>query len=769
MSLVDETSNLSRGAGSTETGTTQTTNTIDDATPPITSPIRPPNVQPPTSAVYAPVPTRHQIDASVGRAKLISRLVTPTSDLSAITKNFGSDSLTAGNTTSFNFDSLNQSEIPRTLYLDKKGDFASIFSDTNKAVPNTYNLDNNPTPIQNIPKEGDGFTNYGIVPNRYGYTFLPQYSQESQYPTIRPILSSNSRLVSLHERGRGINFGFGFTRRGMGLDEYYAQVFDNNGVFGIRNDNLNADDQPYIIRGIGERWEDTSEFTTQQLNSIIGSNVVKDTVFLKGASAREANLFTSRYRADMLRISKFGEGSVYADKQSVLQGRNRFDAKTMTKYELSDIDTGNKIIDVVANALPPSIAGLSTAATLELNPRVYNPSSIFTIPGEETTRMGMGFTDAFNLSDQKEQAFGIIKNIGERTLEMAAEKATNFVVQGLGNLAKKQLGRLGDTLGKSDERDSENVKALKGIFSNIKNDPRTQDIGKKLKGANDARKAAGLLFAFERGPAGKAALGGLNKAAFQDLNVDKVNLIKYGEDSYKDVSYENLDWIPFKFVDARNDKPIVFRAILSGISDTFTPEYVSERYVGRPDNVYVYQGTTREIGFTFDVYPKSDAELVTLWEKLNYLAGLTYPHLDNTQQAMVSPFTKLTIGDMYRNAPGIITSLTYTVQDNTTWETVFAKLPKYIQVSVGYQYIGNHLPIAEQKHYDPRWLPHLMPNPSSFADRAAEFLVGRGGDALKGFYDKESTQTALGNAKSFGLGLFSNEKEGKDMLGAASI
>ena len=96
-----------------------------------------------------------------------------------------------------------------------------------------------------------------------------------------------------------------------------------------------------------------------------------------------------------------------------------------------------------------------------------------------------------------------------------------------------------------------------------------------------------MLFAFERGPAGKAALGGLNKAAFQDLNVDKVNLIKYGEDSYKDVSYENLDWIPFKFVDARNNKPIVFRAILSGISDTFTPDYASERYVGRPDNVFV--------------------------------------------------------------------------------------------------------------------------------------------------------------------------------------
>ena len=58
---------------------------------------------------------------------------------------------------------------------------------------------------------------------------------------------------------------------------------------------------------------------------------------------------------------------------------------------------------------------------------------------------------------------------------------------------------------------------------------------------------------------------------------------------------------------------------LSGITDTFSPEYSPERYVGRPDPVYVYQGTSREIGFTFDVYPKSDQELVFLWEKLNYL------------------------------------------------------------------------------------------------------------------------------------------------------
>ena len=80
---------------------------------------------------------------------------------------------------------------------------------------------------------------------------------------------------------------------------------------------------------------------------------------------------------------------------------------------------------------------------------------------------------------------------------------------------------------------------------------------------------------------------------------------------------------------------MVFRAILSGITDTFSPEYSPERYVGRPDPVYVYQGTSREIGFTFDVYPKSDQELVFLWEKLNYLAGQTYPHWSDSDIVVV--------------------------------------------------------------------------------------------------------------------------------------
>ena len=59
---------------------------------------------------------------------------------------------------------------------------------------------------------------------------------------------------------------------------------------------------------------------------------------------------------------------------------------------------------------------------------------------------------------------------------------------------------------------------------------------------------------------------------------------------------------------------------------------------------------------------------------------------------------------MFKNTSGFISSLTYTVQDNGTWETTFAKLPKYIQASVGFTYIGDRLPAMDQKFYEVNWV-----------------------------------------------------------------
>ena len=122
-----------------------------------------------------------------------------------------------------------------------------------------------------------------------------------------------------------------------------------------------------------------------------------------------------------------------------------------------------------------------------------------------------------------------------------------------------------------------------------------------------------------------------------------------------------------------------------------------------------------------------------MWEKLNYLAGLTYPDWAPAAgggKGMISPFSTLTIGQMYTNAPGYISSLTYTVQDNGTWETTFAKLPKYIQVGCTFVYVGDRLPASTQKHFDLPWVAEekYVPELTSTFNKLLD--IGKGGSQM---------------------------------------
>ena len=62
------------------------------------------------------------------------------------------------------------------------------------------------------------------------------------------------------------------------------------------------------------------------------------------------------------------------------------------------------------------------------------------------------------------------------------------------------------------------------------------------------------------------------------------------------VTYKDL--IKFNFTDLRNNKTIIFRAFLTNIQDSISPEWNNYRYIGRPDDVYVYKGTSRSVSFS---------------------------------------------------------------------------------------------------------------------------------------------------------------------------
>jgi len=211
------------------------------------------------------------------------------------------------------------------------------------------------------------------------------------------------------------------------------------------------------------------------------------------------------------------------------------------------------------------------------------------------------------------------------------------------------------------------------------------------------------------------AFKGPIKGGKKSRNVNRANMTPYGKEG------KNTDLIPLRFYDVVNKKHITFSALLSGITDTIAPDYATERYLGRPDSVYVYQGVSRAIGFTFDVYPTTRQELPVLWEKMNYLVGMCYPNWVDAPRpksgyyplTMISPICRLTIGDMYRDTPGYLSSVTLTVQDGSTWEIEKnLELPHHIQVAVEFQYIGKYLPDAKGKHFELNWITDTSDDPT---------------------------------------------------------
>ena len=179
--------------------------------------------------------------------------------------------------------------------------------------------------------------------------------------------------------------------------------------------------------------------------------------------------------------------------------------------------------------------------------------------------------------------------------------------------------------------------------------------------------------------------------------VDKINMITPFDTAPGDVTRGEVDreggdakdFIKFRFFDVMGQRYIILRAILSGISDSITTEYGEEKYMGRPDKLYVYKGADRDVSFTFKLYPKTKQELPVLIEKLDYVVGLCYPTYTSNSR-MKTPFMELTIGDMFVDAPGILRSVNVTVEDNTTWEIDEGlQFPKHISVACQFRYIGS--------------------------------------------------------------------------------
>jgi hypothetical protein len=146
----------------------------------------------------------------------------------------------------------------------------------------------------------------------------------------------------------------------------------------------------------------------------------------------------------------------------------------------------------------------------------------------------------------------------------------------------------------------------------------------------------------------------------------------------------DTDIIPFKIqiitgaLGSPNDYLLYFRAYLEDLSDNFRGEWNSNRYIGRGESFYNYNGFDRSLGFSFKIAATSRAELIPLYQKLNFLVGSTAPNYggvggDVTQTEVIGPymranFTRLTIGDYLSEVPGFFESIDVSWDKSYPWE-----------------------------------------------------------------------------------------------------
>src|SRR6056300_22900 len=205
---------------------------------------------------------------------------------------------------------------------------------------------------------------------------------------------------------------------------------------------------------------------------------------------------------------------------------------------------------------------------------------------------------------------------------------------------------------------------------------------------------------------GKGTIKTLNKNPYS-VGVSNQLQVPYGG-QFGNLSTKDLptDFIKFRIRDAVNGKWIIFPAFITNVTDTVTPEWTTERYIGRPDNVHLYNGAARNVNFEFRVAAFTKQEIPLIQEKMNALIGLGWPTFKkilstDDEERMVAPYIYLTIGDMFNNTPGYFNNITITADESTPWEIDDGlQIPHYFTVSLDFVHVGKYLPNTLGLHYD---------------------------------------------------------------------
>jgi len=205
-------------------------------------------------------------------------------------------------------------------------------------------------------------------------------------------------------------------------------------------------------------------------------------------------------------------------------------------------------------------------------------------------------------------------------------------------------------------------------------------------------------------PENTSYVKGVNYGKNGKEGLDKINTLQIYKSNNIDPSKEINDLCKFRIGVIDNDNPslktyIHFRAFIDSMDDSYTADWSSQKFAGRAENLYNYQGFDRKFNLSWTVAAQSKQELIPMYQKLNYLASVCAPDYSKDGY-MRGNLIELTVGGYLFNQVGIMTGINYTVPMDSPWEIAIndtnsgsdksvKELPFMIKVS-GFNFIPIH-------------------------------------------------------------------------------
>ena len=164
---------------------------------------------------------------------------------------------------------------------------------------------------------------------------------------------------------------------------------------------------------------------------------------------------------------------------------------------------------------------------------------------------------------------------------------------------------------------------------------------------------------------------------------------------------------------------VQFRAFIRDLTQDATPDYNPSQYIGRIEKFIVYRSVERKVSFKLDILAYSKDELDIVWNRINYLTGMVYPH--HIYKGILQPnIIRMTIGNIYYDQPAYITQLNTTFNEVTESWDIDRQVPIGATMNMSFTLIEKDTKTANKSFYGitesiPDPPPAITPNEPDLA------------------------------------------------------